>query len=739
MGDDITTNSISKGCFLQKPVLANHSHSKKRTIVNRKLSPGFFYPKLENESQTERDQRFEAYQNCWNKLDAMIKDVQQELNQKVFDGLLHFFANAYQKQRVFPIAEIPTAVLVTGVNLPDHETIFSHLQTELKEKITPYIACVKAKECCNLKSMLKLIFNSLVASADQVKLCDQTMTSDTQENNKDDNKVETKKKSSVFNHYTFDELTSWYKHNCDKSVSEDKVNDTIKSVQENSLVFIIEDFESFSPSVLQDFILICSEHIANLPIVLLFGIATTVSSMHQSLPHFVSSHLSVEKFQSQPSIICLTEVIEKVLLTSNAPFKLGPRVFRLLFESFLYHDFLLKNFVKGLQFSVMEHFYRNQFSVLSMMNLSEQKIYINSLTNSQIASFQNIKSFKNFIERKGEEEQKNILCKKQELINLSLKLLEQLKEHERVFFPSVKCLFIITCKLPGEPLGKRLRDTYEYCTISPNIAKDQIYANAMSLVRMLSRDELLPILMSCVHVLEESSDCKELFDDAKILTQFIDRLNNLDNIEELEVVTEKEKVRPLPVFKNRYDLQEKMKLAAKDKRKESPYEKLRNEVVVAMDTIFKKNLPSPLELPFHEVFYYNDFQTVKRRLNGTPRLAIQRALATSSFYLQCECCKEIDSDTGSIKSSHPDICILYKLHLECGKLINLYDWLQAFITVIDPSLIDTKKKKSALKKKLEEQLHARFIRGVSELQFLGFIKATLRKTDHVSRLTWGGC
>lgn len=33
----------------------------------------------------------------------------------------------------------------------------------------------------------------------------------------------------------------------------------------------------------------------------------------------------------------------------------------------------------------------------------------------------------------------------------------------------------------------------------------------------------------------------------------------------------------------------------------------------------------------------------------------------------------------------PDICIAYKLHLECGKLINLYDWLQAFLSILDPT------------------------------------------------------
>ena len=43
-----------------------------------------------------------------------------------------------------------------------------------------------------------------------------------------------------------------------------------------------------------------------------------------------------------------------------------------------------------------------------------------------------------------------------------------------------------------------------------------------------------------------------------------------------------------------------------------------------------------------------------------------------SSVLQYQC----SVDAGSISSSMPDICIVYKLHLECGQLINLYDWLQ---------------------------------------------------------------
>lgn len=73
----------------------------------------------------------------------------------------------------------------------------------------------------------------------------------------------------------------------------------------------------------------------------------------------------------------------------------------------------------------------------------------------------------------------------------------------------------------------------------------------------------------------------------------------------------------------------------------------------------------------------------------------------------------------------PDTAILFKLHEECGRLINLYDWLHAFTEIVAPG------------EQPDRTMQARFMQGVMELQHLGFIKKTGRKTDHVSRLTWG--
>ena len=46
---------------------------------------------------------------------------------------------------------------------------------------------------------------------------------------------------------------------------------------------------------------------------LVFGIATAVTTIHRVLPHAVSSVLAIERFQSQPSHICVLEIINKVI------------------------------------------------------------------------------------------------------------------------------------------------------------------------------------------------------------------------------------------------------------------------------------------------------------------------------------------------------------------------------------------------------------------------------------------
>ena len=81
-----------------------------------------------------------------------------------------------------------------------------------------------------------------------------------------------------------------------------------------------------------------------------------------------------------------------------------------------------------------------------------------------------------------------------------------------------------------------------------------------------------------------------------------------------------------------------------------------------------------LNLNSNEIFYFNDTSAVRKMLLGAPRTATQSALSLPYQYIRDPILENVAVD--QIPSELPDISIAYKLHLECGKLINLYDWFQ---------------------------------------------------------------
>ena len=83
-----------------------------------------------------------------------------------------------------------------------------------------------------------------------------------------------------------------------------------------------------------------SNHLNELPIVLVFGIATCVSSVHNLLSNAASACLCMEKFQAPPSTEYLTEVINQVS-TLSLYFTQVRRYTFLSFELYLIYMFLI--------------------------------------------------------------------------------------------------------------------------------------------------------------------------------------------------------------------------------------------------------------------------------------------------------------------------------------------------------------------------------------------------------------
>ncbi|XP_064594696.1 origin recognition complex subunit 3-like [Liolophura sinensis] len=706
-----TTGSVTKGCFVFKTT--------KRKIAK---PDDYFVPEIKAPASYRRKKLF---QEIWEDINNKVQILQSEMNSRIFDDLLEFIKTSGSRlhqasspggQQRPALNEIPTAALITGVNTPDHAVMFSNLTQMVREKVSPYVTVLRAKDCSNIKTML-------------TKTVGQFMNMASLDSDDEDGIGPGKVPCSI------DVLAEWYaeKQQCQHSPSKKKRTSSPDSAPSSSppLVIVLEDLESFTPQVLQDFLIICSNHLHHLPVVMVFGIATTVTAVHRLLPNAVSSLLCMEKFQAAPSTDYLTQIINQLFLTDRYPFKLGAKVFQFLLDAFLFHDFSVLNFTRGFHFAMMDHFYSNPVSCLCCPLEAVDK-QMKQMTHEELEEIRQTNSFMRYVEGQPPSKQADLLTDDKYTKQVVTELIQEIFKYNQNYYPMLRCIHAMVSELPRHPLGKQIRELYAL-NLDDDLCNMENYNEAKELMRMLSRDELMGKLCCfCLFLSESTNLTAELVSVKDGVQDFIHQLEDIGNQPDIEdIEAEESEPKSLPTKTKLYELRQTLQDLGK-KKKLSPYEKLRNQIIDYIDSLVKKYLVCPSSLPLWEIFYYNRVSEVKQHLSAAPRVAIQTALSNPHHYLQCECCS---SERGGVLSSMPDVCIVYKLHLECGQLINLFDWLQAFVTVITPLEDD----EDSEKQEIDPVLQARFIRAVSELQFLGFIKPTKRKTDHVARLTWGGC
>ncbi|XP_036727379.1 origin recognition complex subunit 3 isoform X2 [Balaenoptera musculus] len=712
----MATSSVSKGCFVFKP-----------NFKKRKISVPIedYFNKGKNDSEDSK-LRFETYQLIWQQMKSETERLQEELNKNLFDSLIEFLQKShsgFQKNSrdwgcQIKLREIPTAALVLGVNVTDHDLTFRSLTEVLQNNVTPYVVSLQAKDCPDMKHFLQ-------------KLASQLMDCNVDVQSKEKEGVQVTQKKI---HYSMDSLSTWYMNVTQKTDPKiPRKKRTPSQWQSPPVVLILKDMESFTTKVLQDFIIISSQHLHEFPLILIFGIATSPIVVHRLLPHAVSSLLCIELFQSLSCKEHLTTVLDKLLLTTQFPFKLSEKVLQVLTNIFLYHDFSIQNFIKGLQLSLLEHFYSQPLSVLCC-NLPEAKRRINFLSDNQCENIRRLPSFRRYVEKQASEKQVALLTNERFLKEETQSLLENLHVYHTNYFLVLRCLHQFTSSLPKYPLGRQIRELYCTC-LEKNILDSEEYASALQLLRMLAKDELMAMLQKCFKVFKSSSE-KHFGNTAKRIEEFLAQFQSLDEAKEEEEDTSESQSKGLQKT-DLYHLQKsllEMKELRRTSKRQTKFEVLREQLVSFIDSLVREYLLLPETQPLHEVLYFSAAHTLRQHLNAAPRIALHTALNNPYYYLKNEALR---SEEGCIPNVAPDICIAYKLHLECSRLINLVDWSEAFATVVTAA--EKMDANSVTSEERNEIIHARFIRAVSELELLGFIKPTKQKTDHVARLTWGGC
>ena len=107
---------------------------------------------------------------------VLLQTILSDQHGKVIDDLLHFISKSqkhledlysrckaakrqelllHQKKLLPPRLEISTAVLLAGVNMPDHDVLLKHLQAKIRDQISPYVVLLKSRDCNSGRKMLR--------------------------------------------------------------------------------------------------------------------------------------------------------------------------------------------------------------------------------------------------------------------------------------------------------------------------------------------------------------------------------------------------------------------------------------------------------------------------------------------------------------------------------------------------------------------------------------------------------
>ncbi|KAL5244172.1 hypothetical protein ACI65C_011582 [Semiaphis heraclei] len=665
------------GCFVfKKP---NKEKNKRKSKSKKLLTT----------NQPESELWHTTYIDVWNDVKSKIDDLNGSIYSKFISDTVDFLTTSNITTNQY----ILTACLLTGVNLPDHESLFGLLATNLEKSQPPVIvATLFSEHFSSVKNAVISMVSQLLNTNDDQSDSDEEM----------DESVNSVVKRSEC---TMSTLIEWYSH----------------QPIETRVAILVKDYEMCQQTVLQNFILLLSCYTKEIPIVLAIGIATSISNLHNSLPHHVVTKLKVKMFVSEASVVFLNNIMDQVFLKPDCSFYLGGRILEYVTEVFLYYNFSIKQFIESLKFCLMEHFYLKPLNCICVAHESAQGALFDTLDKKTLEEITKLRStnYKLKIDNNFKEN--------------FLQSIRDLKAGIDDFHIGLRVLHILVVDLPHSPLGTQLREMYS-SAMKKHIIDNISYKTCLQLLKFLSKDDLLAKFDKILHVFKNIKNNKRAKNALKLVQSYVKRLEE-SHLNNLVIVEDKPKEKPKENLQATSRSQFKKKLIDnvkhEDSRPMTEFEKARSETLDHLtEDILRAFLVPPTTMPLNELLIFDDLPSIKRKIVGEDRAAQYTAFINPQYYINCDCC-ELEF-TEQIFKTMPDLSIVYKLHLESRfDQINIYDWLQKFISIVGPDQNDDDD--------IDPELQSRFVRAVNELQHLGYIRPSRYKADHVQRLTCGSC
>ena len=94
-----------------------------------------------------------------------------------------------------------------------------------------------------------------------------------------------------------------------------------------------------------------------------------------------------------------------------------------------------------------------------------------------------------------------------------------------------------------------------------------------------------------------------------------------------------------------------------------------------------------------------------------------------------------DKDKEESMAQLPDTAVLLRRYLDSGRMINMYDWFESFLVAMqgEERFLEGEPGDDAYGAEWRREMQARFLLSVHELDWMGLVRSTGRKKDHVVR------
>ncbi|KAJ8112263.1 hypothetical protein OPT61_g5322 [Boeremia exigua] len=674
-------------CYVYQPPEGEERAPKRQRIENSRFQP-------------QHKERLQIYRDLWAEQEQRIQSTLEEADSAT-QGSIIDFVSASGSSPDEPKFAIPTGLVVAGPSIASHGPYFERLGRSIRSDTDSAYILLNSGECPNLKTLLK----NLIKKA----------TSRLEDEDEDDlNHSKPSRRGPKLLNYDLGHIQEWRKKN-----------------RVSSVVVTIQDSEAFDAGLLIDLVDLLHSWLDRIPFVLLFGIATSADSFEDRLSGQSLRYLEGERFDVTQSDDIIEKLFSATVASLDNHLFVGPQLCLRMLDRQKDYVQNVQDFCDGLRYAYMSHFYASVPSIFL-----DAEMEFDDVNASAFEAVRNLPSFRRHIETRLEQ---GPLARQiaRSLLNSDGELLEAVKygitlaqREMSAMNHAVQVLFNMREALQITPKVKA--SSIWLRAASAELLDSPLLRETMLILKKTPSDKFAGLLSR----LSELSDEKEMpynrgseqavgtLDVSGIQQEFQDILEHQDSTVPLRTEHDVQNASVRATVVAQKVLLEKHKAALS--KQDQAYSDLVTRLHSQLSSFFEITLVEPQTLLFSEIFMYDLKSPHMEVFQPKPRFAIERALASPHDYLGCECCGKVDGKDSALGATQPATAIVYQMYLESGALINVTDLWSAFKAIAGDDDDD------------ESKTMALFQRALAELKYLGLLRPTKKKTDHVAKVMWKG-